>query len=336
MPRLAVCGWEDQTPRLLAALQAQGGLTPSAIADPRASRLVRARTALGLPCFQHLHELIRATEYDAVLLDGPADLADLAGHAGARGASLLLSGDAADGTTLAAVAAVATTNGVPLVVLRPELRRAAFESIRETITNEPAWAPLSLDIRLRQPRTPMAALRDAVAFVCEVFQSGITEAIASPAGADLQHPTTLSAHLRFDSGKLATISASAASTEHLSIMWEAGAGSAVISATGETALLRLEPIGEEPQMLRITDGDTVSREAARSAHVLDGAGSDAFTAPRSAAALLAIERALRTGQVQRVIDAPARPALRVLTGGATDHAALPETAFPHPALQLLR
>lgn len=334
MQRLAVCGWEEQTPRWLAALRAQAGLVPTAIGDPRASRLVRARAELGLPCYQHLHELIRSADYDALLLDGPADTADLAAHAGARGAALLLSGAAADGETLAAVATTAGTSGVPLVVLRPQLRRAAFEAVRETIASEAAWAPTLLDLRIRQPRAAAASLSDAVAFACDVLGGDVTEVAVSRAGTDPGSSLAVTAHLRFRSGQLATMSAIAAQAEHLAITWEAPAGSATISATGETTLLRLEPTGAEPRLLQIADGDSLDREAARAARLLAGEGSEAFSAPREAAALQAIERALRTGQVQPVLGAPVRPALRVLRGGG--HVAAADAALSHTTLQVVR
>lgn len=68
MHRLAVYGWDDEGPRLLEALQSAATFTVAAIGDRRASALVRARAAIGSPCYQHPLEMFRNATYDAALL----------------------------------------------------------------------------------------------------------------------------------------------------------------------------------------------------------------------------------------------------------------------------
>ena len=102
MKRLAVCGWDEQSAALLRAISLRTDLRVVAIGDDRPAALVRARAATGLPCYQHVREMLRAVDYDAVLIGDTADRETLLEIASERGASILLRGAVADGRTLRA------------------------------------------------------------------------------------------------------------------------------------------------------------------------------------------------------------------------------------------
>src|SRR5688500_9209142 len=100
MDQLAVFGWMHSTPALLAALGAGAGLRASAVGEPHPSALARARRALGVPCFHHLHEMARVADFQVALIGPVDDAGELTEAAARRGAALLLDAAAADGETL--------------------------------------------------------------------------------------------------------------------------------------------------------------------------------------------------------------------------------------------
>ena len=111
MDTLAVFGWRDGLAGLLCRLERRASLRAVAVGDRHAARLVRARSETGLPCYQHLLEMARATEYDAAYIGASALAGEIADQAASRGADLLVNGDDMDGEAMSAAAAAAVRHG---------------------------------------------------------------------------------------------------------------------------------------------------------------------------------------------------------------------------------
>lgn len=314
MRRLAICGWDDETPDILRALERYAGLLPAAIGDTRASHLVRARAETGLPCYQHVHEMLRSAEYDAVLLGASGALVDPAHtrEAAEHGAMLLLRGGHTRGEALATAAQEALTHGTPLAVLRPLLRAAGVSFITDLVRAEPAWRPTYVSIDVRATDDPVALLRDTVGLAARLVDATPSQVALSLAGAAPLEPGALAAHLRYPGGALIQCAAhrSVQSGQHVALTIEAPAGSIVVQSTPEHSRIMIATPTEAPQSSTLTEPDANDAEARR---IGGGIGADdARFAHREAAIMRALEGSLETGYVHPVVSPDLRAALRVL------------------------
>ena len=323
MYRLAVCGWDERLPALLSHLEQRASLRPVAVGDSRPMRLASARGATGLPCYQHLLEMARVADYDAVLIETADEAAAVAQQAAARGADLLIRGDCMDAETLSAIAVAAVRHSVALVVLRPTLRRAGCSLLADLIASESAWQPQFVHLELRGDRTAVALLRDAVAATARLFQQTPTEASAAAAGTG-EEPDVLVAQLRFPGDALAVLIARPANTHSLRLTVTAPAGSAELESTDDETQLTITTAGGASTVSRLPHGDLDELEAIRVAAVRRGDAVDALLAHREAATLHAIEGSLAASQVRPVKDPTTRAALRVIEGGG--HGSSPSRA----------
>lgn len=318
MERLILCGWESDETRLLEALRIEAQLEAVAVGDHRAAALVQARTALRLPCYQHLREMVRTTAFDAMLIAAPELAADLATDAAARGCDLLLLGDQMDGAALEAAATASIRYGVALAVLRPALRSAGLLFLADFIEADARWTPVALQIDMRDDRPIHAQLRDAVATVTRLMRSTPTEVIASVAGPDLDEPIVAAAHIRFEDGRLASVSAQPAESARLRISAHTAAGTIELDSADGDSRLTLAPRGHEPQRSLLRDEDATTLESRRVAAVRRRDDAlDARLAHREASLLHALEASMASGLPARVEDLGTRSTLRMLTGGST-------------------
>lgn len=323
MRRLAICGWDEDTGALAAALERLAGLRPAAIGDTRAQALVRARAQTGLPCYQHLHEMLRSADYDAVLLGAagqPPDPAH-AREAAERGATLLLRGGHIPGDTLAQAARSAVDRGAALAVLRPVLRGAGAGFLTDLVAAEPAWRPHFATIEVRADADPTALLRDAIGLAARLVDATPAQVALSLAGAAPLEPGALAAHLRYAGGALVQCTAvrSPHGAPHWNVTVEAAAGSLALRIAPGRSRVEVATMTEAPQSTTLTEPDPIEAEARR---LGGGIGADdARFALREAAMLRALEGSLATGYVHPVPRPDARQGLRVLPGGGRRSAA---------------
>ena len=315
MQRLAVFGWGDgSVSRLLAGLERHASLRAVAVGDTSAAQLARARGATGLPCYQHLMEMARVTEYDTALISTPELAAEIADRAAARGADLILTGDRMDAAALGAAATAAARHGVALAVLRPALRSAGCAFLTGLIDADGGWRPRFASLELSGHRPAPALLRDAVAAALRLMPDAPTEVSASAAGPG-EEPEALVAHLRFPGGALISLTALTTPAERLRLSVIASAGSAKLESQQRETRLTLTVAGGSPQTSRLPQGDHEDEEAARVAVVRQGKATDTLPAHREAATLRGIEDALVSGRTEPVRAPATRAALRVLEGG---------------------
>ena len=275
---------------------------------------MRARSATGLPCFQHVLEMLRVADYEAVLIDCDLHAGEIAERAAERGADLIVSGERLDAASLASVARAATRHSVALVVLRPALHDRGYTFVSELIAADPGWQPSFVNLELSGDRPAEALLRDAVAAMTRLLPQTpfeLSAAIAGPADA----PEAMAAQIRLPSGALASLTARVAPVTKLSLVATSPASSTELSSEGGAALVTLTARGATPERSRLAIGDLLDQEAVRVAAVRRGEALDALLAPREAATLEAIEAALASGDVQPVHDPTPRASLRVLQGG---------------------
>ena len=314
MQRLAVCGWDDDSPTLLQRLEQRAELRAVAVGARHTAELVRARSSTGLPCFQHVLEMLRVADYEAVLIDCDLHAGEIAELAAQRDADLIVSGERLDAASLAAVARAATLHSVALVVLRPALRDRGYAFVTELVAADPRWQPSFVGLELSGDRPAEALLRDAVAAMTRLLPQTpfqLSAAIAGPPDA----PEAMVVQIRLPGGALALLTARVAPVAKLSLAATSPAGSAELSSEGGEALVTLAARGAAPERSRLAIGDPLDQEAVRVAAVRRGEALDALLAPREAATLEAIEAALATGEVQPVHDPTPRASLRVLQGG---------------------
>ncbi|MDA1241114.1 MAG: hypothetical protein O2798_09765, partial [Chloroflexi bacterium] len=69
--RLAVCGWDEAVPTLIAALEATGAFRAVLVVDHSTPALVRASSVTALPCAIQPARAIQDAEADAILLAAP-------------------------------------------------------------------------------------------------------------------------------------------------------------------------------------------------------------------------------------------------------------------------
>jgi hypothetical protein len=321
MDRLAIYGWTDSTPVLLAALRAAARLEPSAVGDERSAVLVRARAELGIPGFQHVREMARVSEFDAALIGAVGGAADIAEIAAKRGADLLLYGPAADGETLSRAAAAASRYGVALAVLRPWLRTPGLSALTAHLAAAPCDLLL---VEAAENRPPMALLRDLVALATRIAGVELRDVAASTAG-PATDPAAIAVQIRLAGDRVASITARrgvestlrlVASNADSAVMLRREDGATVIQAQGASAVAA-ETLSHE-------DVDQLYVEAKRVPEVRAGGGADAVLAAGEGAILATIERVLEHGFAEHLEEHP-RPALRLLRGGghSTPAAATP-------------
>ncbi len=323
---LAVCGWDEYTAALVDALEERTGLRAVAIGDDRPAALVRARAVTGLPCYQHLREMLRAADYDAVLLGTTVDRESLVELTAMKGAALLIRGDIANAETLSAAAAAAIKTGNELHLVRPELQRSGIELLMNLVMSEPAWTPTLVAIELTAANGTRAALQCASALALRLQEATATQAFISEAGFNGHEALLASVQIRHGNAALTTLLVRPGSDEGLRITIEAPAGMAELVARDGDAILDVFPLDGVPEHTELRDEDLILAEAARLADG-DADHMDEIFAPHEAALLQAIEASLATGYVAPVRDPGTRGTLRVLEGG--DHHSSPRRGHLH-------
>ena len=316
MPRLVICGWNDGTPELAAALELQG-LVPVAVGDRRPAHLAQAREHTGLPCYQHLHEMGRGVDYDVALIDCEADAAEMATAAAEQGADLVVTARAAAAESLVAIEAAARRAGVALALVGPLTHAVDFEAARLLTMDEQRWAPALVHIELSDEGSCTAMLRDAVTVATRLLPDTPTEALVSLPGDDIEGSLVASAHLRYGTRRLVTISVRGGGAARTRLRIEGAAGHMELEATPESRAATVTLRSGGVQRLELPSVTPATIEAARIARVVNREViSDAEVATRAAATLSAIERSIETGLAAEV-HGGVRSRLRVLPGGAT-------------------
>ena len=317
---LAVCGWDTQTPALVRALADHGGLRAVAVGDQHASQLVRARELTGLPCYQHLREMLRAADYRAVLLQTADDAAVLAAIAADRDAQLLVIANQLDGPALAGVAAAAASRGGNLWLLRPLLRDAGFDFALQLTADDPRWRPYLLTIELEDDRPAVALMRDGVALASRLLPSKPSRVVAAAIGPP-DSPWALSIQLRCEDGRLATLTTRPGPRLRVRLGAESDAGRLDSTTVGDRCTITVREGDGPARETKQRNDDLLVREVLRVTR--SGAvpgpddGTDPRLAPHEAAILSAIDSALHTGQTHVVDDAAVRSTLRVLQGNGS-------------------
>ena len=314
---LAVCGWDTRTPALVRALADHGGLRAVAVGDQHASQLVRAREHTGLPCYQHLREMLRAADYRTVLLQTADDAEVLTAIAADRDARLLVLADQLDGPTLAGVATAAASGGGILWLLRPLLRDAGLDFALRLAADDPRWRPYLLTIELEDDRPAAELMRDGVALASRLLPSKPSRVVAAAIGPP-DSPWALSIQLRCEDGRLATMTTRSGPRLRLRLSAESDAGRVDSTTVGDLCTIAVRE-GDSPEReTKRRNDDLLVREVRRVTRsgTVSGSddGTDARLAPHEAAVLSAIDSALRTGQTHVVDDSAVRSTLRVLQG----------------------
>lgn len=314
MKRLAVCGWDEQTARLVRAISLRSDLRATAIGDDRAAALVRARAATGLPCYQHVREMLRAVDFDAVLVGDTADREALLQMAAEQRASILLRGDSADSYTLRAATDAVAMGARGLSVLRPELGHAGIDLLTSLTNGDVDWTPHTIQLEIDSADTTIAALNTAVALIARLQPEPATQVVTAALRAPTDVMTTISLQIRHDSAAISTVTVHDRSQERTRIAIHAPAGLAILEHRAGVSTLSLEPIEGTAEQSELVDDDLVDLEAMRIASA-SGPRSDERLAPYEAALLAAIEGSMNTGFIAPIRDHGARGNLRVLEGG---------------------
>ena len=314
--QLAVCGWDEYTAALVDALAERTDLRPVAIGDDRPASLVRARAATGLPCYQHLREMLRAADYDAVLIGTTVDRESLVELTAMKGAALLIRGDVANADTLSAAAAATIKTGNELHLVRPELQRSGIDLLMNLVGGNPAWTPTLVAIELTAANGTRAALQSAAALALRLQGATATQAFISEAGYNGHEALLASVQIRHGDRALTTLLVRPGSDEACRVTIETPAGMAELVARDGNAALDIFPLEGDHTHTEFTDEDLMLAESTRIANAT-GTRIDEVFAPHEAALLRAIESSLATGFVAPVQDPGTRGSLRILEGG--DH-----------------
>lgn len=314
MQRLAICGWDERTAALVRAISRRTELRPVAIGDDRPAALVRARTATGLPCYQHLREMLRVAEYDAVLIGDTADREALLQLAAEHGSSILLRGDVANARTLRAAVDAVSTGAAGLKVIRPELNHAGFELLTSLTSGDAGWQPYLVQIDLSGAFGMDIGLNAGAGLVARLQPEAASQVVVSALHDRTDHPTTATIQIRHGSDALTMLTLHDYPDDYCRITVEARAARAKFTTRDGTSRLVLEPAGGVPERSELVDDDLLDLEAIR---IGDAASrrADERLAPHEAALLSAIEGSLQTGFVTAVRDPGARGNLRMLRGG---------------------
>lgn len=314
MERLVVCGWEHDESALLQALREQAQLETVAVGDQYPARLVRARTATRLACYQHPRQMARDQAFDALLLGAPDAAEEVATTAAVRGADLLLLGDRMDADALHAASTAAVRYGTALAVLRPSLRTAGLSFVTDLVEADSRWTPSLLTLDIADERPAPQLLRDALALVLRMSEATPLEVIASAAGDD-ETPATIAAHLRGPEGALTVITVRGLVDPVVRLHADTANGTIALDTAEAETHVALTSLQGERERTTLRDGDTLAAEARRVARIRHGEPLDARHALREVAVLRAVEESLATGQPVAVGEPSMRSILRLLAGG---------------------
>jgi hypothetical protein len=314
MKRLAICGWDERSAALLRAISLRTDLRAVAIGDDRPAALVRARSATGLPCYQHVREMLNAVDCDAVMIGDVADREALLAIAAERRIKVLLRGDAADARTLSAASDTVSAGSPGLNVLRPELQHAGIDLIENLTTGDADWAPDLLQVELSDAVGIEAALSTAVALVARLQPEAASQVAVSALRGPTDFAMTANAQIRHNERALSIVTVQDHRDRRWRIALQAPAGLAELEIRGVGSTLTIEPEGGTAERSELVDDDLLDLEAARVASAASRR-TDERHAPYESALLAAIESSLNTGFVVPVRDPGARGNLRVLEGG---------------------
>ncbi|MFA7295970.1 MAG: hypothetical protein WC211_02125 [Dehalococcoidia bacterium] len=314
MERLVVCGWEHDESALLQALREQAQLETVAVGDQYPARLVRARTATRLACYQHPRQMARDQAFEALLLGAPEAAEEVATTAAVRGADLLLLGDRMDADALHAASTAAVRYGTALAVLRPALRTAGLSFVTDLVAADPRWTPSLLTLDVADERPAPLLLRDALALVLHMSEGTPLEVVASAAGDD-ETPSTIAVHLRGPEGALTTIIVRGLLDPTMRLRADTANGTIELDATEDESHVALTSLQGERERTTLRNGDTLAAEARRVARIRHGEPLDARHALREVAVLRAVEESLASGQPVAVGEPSMRSILRLLAGG---------------------
>lgn len=313
MNRLAVYGWSDDMLPLLQALREEAALEPVAIGDERPAALVRARGATGLACFQHVHEMTRAADFDVVLVGPGAYAADVAEASAVRGADVIVVGAEATASTLARAAEAAARYGVAFGVFRPWLRSAGLSFARARLAAEANSDFLVLNTW--DPRAAMGLLRDAVALLTRISGARVV-AVAASSTRPSDYPSAVALQLRLDGGLVAAFTAQTADEARVQLHASGSAGALDLESRDGCATVTVVDASAECERFTLEDTNALAAEARRLVEVRTGDHTDLLLAPREASVLAAVEQALE-GEIGQRLPEPERPVLRMLRGRGT-------------------
>jgi len=315
MNRLALCGWTEDAPRLLRALQLRARLEAVAVGDRQPVQLVRARGATGLPCYQHVLEMLRTVALDAVVITEAAAVEELANIAAARGVDLLLCGDAMTGAALEVAAEAAWRHRVALAVIRPRLRSAGLAFLADLVAADASWQPRFASVDVAGPAAATVHLRTGVALIARLLPALPATAIGSVLDGAVDDAYAIAAQLRGE-GMLAAISAHTEAAVSLRLVLQSPAGTADLLTTADgNSTLTITTRSGAVERSTLLDTDLLSEEAARVAAIRRGDTHELLAIDRETGILRALEGALATGAVT-LVDDQVRPELHVLDGGA--------------------
>jgi len=314
MKRLAVCGWDERSAALLRAISLRSDLRAVAIGDDRPAALVRARTATGLPCYQHLREMLRAVEYDTLLIGDTADREALLEIAAERRASIILRGDAADARTLRAATTAVSTGADGLNVARPELNHAGIDLLTTLTTGEAEWTPTFLQIEVNDAAGIDAAICTTMALVARLQPEAATHVVVATLRGPTDVAMTASIQIRHAEQALTVVTVQDRLEEWWRISIQAPAGMAELVNRDGASTLTLEPTNGTAEQSELVDDDLLDVEAVRLADPASRRTDERFAA-YEAALLMAVEGSINTGFIAPVREQSARSNLRVLEGG---------------------
>lgn len=298
--RLAVCGWDESVPSLLAALEASEAFRGTRVVDHGTSALVRARQVTGLPCALHPAAALRDTEVDAVLLAAPGHAAAAVDAARRRHTTLIVVPEALDPASIRLAAEGAVQDSLTLATLRPAYRASGLPSVVAAGRGR-AIEALTLELTGDQPRTLLHA---AVVAALRLLPGTPDRVVASAWGSPCARGG-ITVTLRYSDGRLVTLDVRRAELASLRVVAE--------SMDGPVPLRRPRADG----------GNALGQEAARAALVTGPNLMEAMLLQAEAAVLLAIDEALETGEIVAT-ESPSRAALHVIA--RPDEEAEPATA----------
>ena len=314
MNRLAVCGWDEQIAALVRAISLRSDLEAVAIGDDRPAALVRARAATGLPCYQHLREMLRAIDYDTVLIGDTADREALVDLAADRGAAIILRGSVAGAGVLRAASDAVARGAAGLRIARPELQHAGMDLLASLATGDPDWTPRLLQIEINDAGGLEAALDSATALVARLQPEPATQVVAATLRGPTDRPLTASIQIRHAEEAISAVTVQDHRDEWWRVSVQAHAGTAELINRDGASTLTIEPAEGVPEQSDLVDDDLLDLEARRLADPASRRMDERLALPE-AALLTAIDSSINTGFVTPVHELGARGNLRVLEGG---------------------
>ncbi len=314
MKRLVVCGWDERSAALVRALALRTDLRAVAIGDDRPAALVRARAATGLPCYQHLREMLRAVDYDAVLIGDATDREALLELATERGASILLRGDVADARTLRSATDAVSAGTNALNVVRPELNHAGVDLLTSLAGGDADWAPNLVQIEVNDADGIDTAVHTAVALVARLQPESATQVVVATLRGPTDTVMSANIQIRHTERALTVVTVQDRLEEWWRISVQAPAGTAELVNRDGASTLTLEPTNGTAEQSDLVDDDLLDVEAIRLADPSSQRTDERF-APYEAALLTAVDGSINTGFVTPVREFSTRGNLRVLEGG---------------------